>query len=98
MIAGERLTGFDGCWLITDDLLITALAVSPTNSFPTPLSAALSGDHVPGVRHTDTGAPGTATAKSAPGRPSGGTARTGAAINSPISPPWCAANCVRSPR
>jgi hypothetical protein len=29
MIAGERLTGFDGCWLITDDLLITALAVSP---------------------------------------------------------------------
>jgi hypothetical protein len=30
MLAGEQLTGFDGCWLITDDLVITALAVSPT--------------------------------------------------------------------
>jgi hypothetical protein len=30
MIAGEQLTGFDGRWLITDDLVITAIAVSPT--------------------------------------------------------------------
>ncbi|MGH3780054.1 MAG: 4'-phosphopantetheinyl transferase family protein [Pseudonocardiaceae bacterium] len=30
MIAGEQLTGFDGRWLITDNLVITAIAVSPT--------------------------------------------------------------------
>ncbi|MCA1693902.1 MAG: 4'-phosphopantetheinyl transferase superfamily protein, partial [Actinobacteria bacterium] len=30
VIAGEQLTGFDGRWLITDDLVITAIAVSST--------------------------------------------------------------------
>jgi 4'-phosphopantetheinyl transferase EntD len=30
MIAGKELTGFDGRWLISDGLVITAIAVSPT--------------------------------------------------------------------
>lgn len=45
MIAGEQLTGFDGRWLISDGLVITAIAVSQASSYPNTSSAALSEDH-----------------------------------------------------